>query len=212
MCKRLIVILFAIIMISGHTFAQKAGSFIAGFDIGLTAPISDFSTDTTLEAESGFGIGGELRYALLNNFSFGPIIKFMKFGSSATSTSGSISYNFMQYGGIARYNMLDVSNGKLFIFGGGGIFKPNSHSWSSERVVDEPFESSTFFTVGFGLCSNPQEKTSYEFEIRYNSGSADWNRTTYLGDELKSSHNFDFIYFCMKLSFNTGGEESKPRY
>ncbi|MCD6161357.1 MAG: outer membrane beta-barrel protein [candidate division Zixibacteria bacterium] len=212
MCKRLVLILVVIIMVPGQIFAQKAGSFIASIDIGLTAPVGDFSTDTTLKSESGFGFGGELRYALLNNLSLGPFFKYYRFGSSSQSSSGSISYNFVQYGGLIRLNVYNVNDGKLYIVGGGGAFKPNAHSWSREQIKNESFESDIFFTAGLGLCSNPYAKTIYEFEVLYNTGNADWNRITYEGEELNSNHNFDFIYLCMKISFNTGGETAPPRY
>jgi len=130
MRKGLLAILITVMMIPSISIAQKAGSFVAGFDIGMTSAIGDFRNDTTLNPTSGINLGGEIRYTLLNNLSIGPFMKYQRFGSSAQNPSGNVSYNLIQYGGIARLNMLNIRDGKIYVLGGGGLFKPTEHTWS----------------------------------------------------------------------------------
>ena len=207
MRKGLLAILIAVMIVPSICFAQKAGSFIAGFDIGMTSAIGDFRDDTTLNATSGINLGGEIRYTLFNNLSLGPFIKYQRFGSSEQNTAGNISYNLNQYGCIARFNMFDIRNGRAYILGGGGIFRPTEHTWAPDYIIDKPFESSTFLTGGIGICTNPFSTTIFEFELRYSTGDADRQAS-----EGGTTHSFDFISFAVKISFNSKGIQPPPRY
>ncbi len=199
----LIAVLLMLLSLSSVGQAQQAGSFVAGMDIGITSAIGDFSDDT-LEAGTGFGIGAELRYTLFRSFSFGPFVRYHRFGSGKQTTEGDISYNFTQYGGLAKLNMFNVQNGRLYFVGGGGMFKPTRHVWTPSYTTDESWDTGMFFMGGLGLSSNPYSTTVFEFEARYNMGSAD--------DTAGNSQNFDFLYFVFKISFNSKGEPPPPRY
>jgi len=207
MRKGLLAILITVMMIPSISIAQKAGSFVAGFDIGMTSAIGDFRNDTTLNPTSGINLGGEIRYTLLNNLSIGPFMKYQRFGSSAQNPSGNVSYNLIQYGGIARLNMLNIRDGKIYVLGGGGLFKPTEHTWSPDGTTDKSFESSIFMTGGIGVCTNQYSTIIYEFELRYNTGDADKQAS-----EGGTPHNFDFISFAIKISFNSKGIQPPPRY
>ena len=209
MRKCLTAIILTVLMIPGFCFAQKAGSFVAGFDAGLTSAMGDFNNDT-LDAGTGIGFGGEVRYSLLNNVSFGPFIRYQRFGKSTQGAIGSISYNFVQYGGLLRMNLFDLSKGKLFFIAGAGLFKPNIHTWTPDHVTDESYESGIFYSGGFGLCTNPYASTIYAFELRYSTGDADFD-TGEAGTDILSQ-NFSFISLNIKMSFNSQGIKPPPRY
>lgn len=202
----LIAVLIALLSMANIGSAQKAGSFVAGLDVGITSAVGDFRDDT-LGAGSGFGVGAELRYTLFNNFSFGPFLRYHRFGSTIQSTEGSISYNFTQYGGMAKLNLFNIDRGKIFLVGGGGIFEPTKHTWTPDFTTDESWDSGIFFMGGLGLSSNPYSATIYEFGIRYNMGDAEPPLSS-SGDKQR----FDFIYFVVKLSFNSKGATPPPRY
>jgi len=206
----LIAILILVVSIPCISEAQKAGSILAGLEVGITSAVGDFRSDS-LEAGTGVGFGADLKYTILNGFSLGPFIRYSRFGSSIQSSEGNISYNFVQYGGMAKFNVMDVSGGKLYVTGGGGVFTPKRHTWTTDYTVDESFESGTFFTGGIGLSSNPNYTTIYEFEIRYQIGKADYE-TTILGTTTTETFNFDCIYIGAKLSFNSKGAAREPRY
>jgi hypothetical protein len=206
MTKKLAVILLVLLLIPVTGFAQKAGSFIAGMDIGMTSASGDFSGEP-LNSSTGFGIGAELRYTLINNISFGPFIKYNRFGSDIQSGSNRYSYNFTQYGGLLRFNMVSVDSGKFYLLGGGGIFTPIKHTWATDFTTDEVFEQGNFFMGGIGICTNPYAATVFEIEFRYNTGEADL-----ITDLETETHNFDFFYLAMKLSFNSKGFKPTPRY
>lgn len=210
MRSSIIAILIAVMIVPNVLVAQEAGSFIAGFELGFTSAMGDFRNDS-LNANTGFGMGAEFRYALLKNISFGPFVRYHRFGSNISSVSGNISYNFTQFGGLGRVSMTNVGNGSLYILGGGGIFKPNSHTWTPVNTTNESFETGQFFTAGLGLSTNPFASTIYELEIRYNSGKAD-KKTTVGIEERTQNYQFDFIYLSMKLSFNSKGIKPQPRY
>lgn len=208
----LLAVLILLLSFCGIATAQKAGSFVAGLDVGVTSAVGDFRDDT-LEAGTGFGIGAELRYTLFNSFSFGPFVRYHRFGTEIQSTEGSISYNFSQYGGMAKLNLFRVNKGKIYLVGGGGIFKPTRHIWTPDYTANETWESSIFFMGGLGLSSNPYSTTIYEFEMRFNAGNADY-KTAIAGTDLveTTNHRFDFIYFVIKISFNSKGIAAPPRY
>jgi len=206
----IIAILIAVMIVPNALMAQEAGSFVAGIEAGFTSAMGDFRNDS-LNANTGFGLGAELRYTLLKNISLGPFLRYHRFGSNTESIEGNISYNFTQYGGLGRISMFSVGGGNLYIVGGGGIFKPNSHTWAPTNTTNETFESGPFFTAGLGLSTNPFASTIYELEIRYNSGNAD--KISMVGiEEVTQNYQFDFIYLAMKLSFNSKGIKPQPRY
>jgi len=208
----LVAVLLMLLSFSGAGLAQQAGSFVAGLDIGITSATGDFKNDT-LEAGNGFGLGAELRYTLLNGFSFGPFVRYHRFGSSKQTTEGDISYNFAQYGGLAKLNLFDVEKGRIYAVGGGGMFKPNRHVWTPEYTTDEEWDTGMFFMGGLGLSSNPNSTSIFEFEVRYNLGEADYISTNpATGDEIKDNFKFDFLYFVFKISFNSKGQPAPPRY
>ncbi|MCP4580281.1 MAG: porin family protein [candidate division Zixibacteria bacterium] len=210
MRSSLIAILIAVMVVPNIGLAQQAGSFIAGGEVGFTSAMGDFRSDS-LNANTGFGIGIELRYALLNNISFGPFFRYHRFGSNIQSSAGNTSYNFTQYGGLARINTFSLDKGKLYIIGGGGLFKPNSHLWTPDNTENIAFESGMFFTGGLGISSNPLASTIYELEVRYNMGEADPVLAIGEGDPL-NAQKFDFVYVAIKLSFNSKGTKAQPRY
>jgi hypothetical protein len=202
----LIAVLVIVLSFSSVGLAQKAGSLVAGLDVGITSAVGDFRDDT-LEAGSGFGVGAELRYTLFNSFSFGPFIRYHRFGSNIQSTEGSFSYNFTQYGGMAKLSMFNVDKGKIYLVGGGGLFKPTEHVWTPDFTSDEEWDSGIFFMGGLGLSSNPYSSTIYEFEVRFNMGDA-----KPLSSSSGEKQRFDFVYFVIKLSFNSKGSAAPPRY
>jgi len=206
----LVAILAVIMIFSTLGFAQEAGSLVGGIDVGITSAMGGFRTDT-LSAGTGFGIGAEVGYYLLGGLSIGPFVRYHRFGSDLQSTAGKVSYNFPEYGGTFRMNVSKVDVGRLFLTGSAGIFKANTHSWAPDLSTDKTFESSTMFSAGIGICSNPNSSTIYEFEVRYNMGNAD--QTTMEGtDEVTTNYKFDFIYVMMRLSFNSKGTKPPPRY
>jgi len=206
----IIAILIAVMIVPNALMAQEAGSFVAGFEVGFTSAMGDFRNDS-LNANTGFGVGAEIRYALLKNISFGPFLRYHRFGSNVSSVSGNISYNFTQYGGLGRISMFKVGEGNLYIIGGGGIFKPNSHTWTPVNTINKSFETGQFFTAGLGLSTNPFATTIYELEVRYNSGNSD-KKTVVGTEELTQNYLFNFLYLSMKLSFNSKGVKPQPRY
>ena len=212
MKKHFAVALVVLMMLPGSVFAQKAGSFIAAMNFGLNVPVGDFSSDTLRKAESGIALGVELRYALLNNIMLGAFTEYHRFDSNIQAGSGYVSYNFMQYGGLLRANLLNVQNGKLYALGSGGIFKPNIHTWSRNQTIDKSFESSSFFSGGIGICSDPYAKTIYELEIKYSMGNADIELTDSEGNAFMTNRDFNFFYINAKLSFNSKGKAAPPKY
>lgn len=211
MSKGLLAVLITIVLIPGLCFAQKAGSFVAGLDIGLASATGDFVVDPDLLAGSGFSLGAELRYTLINNFSFGPFIRYYRFGSDLSVEIGHASINMSQYGALARFNLFNVEEGKIYLFGGGGLFKPNTHFWAPDYTYDYPFERGQFLTGGFGLCSDPYAATIYELEFRYNRGDADLESIVE-NQTVTTNHKFDFYHISMKLMFNSKGIVPLPRY
>jgi hypothetical protein len=211
MSKGLLAVLATIVVITGPVFAQQAGGIICGFDVGLASATDDFADNPDLQAGSGLCLGAEMRYTLFNNFSLGPFIRYYRFGTSLTVDIGSASHNMTQYGGLARCNLFNVEKGKLFLFGGGGLFEPNTHYWAPDYSYDEPFERGQFFTGGFGLCSDPYASAIYEIEFRYNMGDADLET---IDDDRLVITNYDFSSFhvSMKLMFNSKGYSKPPRY
>jgi len=207
MRKCLLATLVAVMLIPGLGQAQKAGSLILGMDIGLSSPIGDFSSNDSLMAKSGFGLGAELRYTLFRDFSFGPFLRYNRFSSDRIDERGHVSHNFTQYGGLAKLNLLNVQNGKFYICGGGGIFTPNTHYWAIDNNINVTYKQGMFFMGGIGLSSDPKSSVIYNLEIRYNTGNADVSDAT-----NTPNYKYDFISFSMKIEFNSKGMVPPTRY
>lgn len=188
--------------------AQEGGALVGSIGLGLTAAQGDFADESIgYAAGSGFGIEGELRYYLFGGFSLGGNINYMRFGSSYESSQGRISYNFSQMGGLVKMNFINISKGKLYLTGGGGVFTPNAYVYSSSGSYGmSSDESGTYYFGGIGLISSTVMKTLYELEVRYNYARAENN----LGYSVSDA--WDFIYVGMKISFSTKGNGSPPRY
>jgi hypothetical protein len=207
MRKCLLATLVAAMLIPGLGYAQKAGSLILGFDLGLSSPMGDFANNDTLMPRGGFGIGAELRYTLLNDLSFGPFIRYNRFGSDRVDERGHESHSFTQLGGLAQINLLNVQNGKFYICGGAGIFTPKTHFWAVSNSIDITYKRGTFFNGGIGLSSDPKAAVIYGFEIKYNMGKAN------VSDLSNSpSYKYDFLSFSMKIGFNSKGTVAPSRY
>jgi hypothetical protein len=207
MRKFLLATMVAVMLIPGLSMAQKAGSFILGLNAGFTSPVSDFKNDTLLLAKGGLGFGAELRYTLIRDLSFGPFIQYNHFSSDLVDDRGQASFNFTQMGGLARFNLLNASSGKIYLSGGGGIFTPNEHFWSISGTQDQPSQRGNFFFGGLGLSSDPKSTVIYNLEFRYNSGKANTSNAA-----NAPSLKYDFISINMKLEFNSKGVASAPRY
>jgi hypothetical protein len=203
-----VLLVLAIIFLPSTLLAQKGGSLVGSLGLGLTAAQGDFADESVgYAASSGFGIEAELRYYIFGGFAIGGNINYMRFGSSFDSPDGRVSYNFSQMGGIAKMNLVSISNGKLYVTGGGGIFTPNAHIYSpSSSFSLSADESGNYYFGGIGLISKTGMKALYELEARYNIARAENN----LG--YSNSDVWDFIYVGMKLSFSTKGKDSPPRY
>jgi hypothetical protein len=193
-----------------YSSAQEGGAFVGSVGLGLTSAQGDFGNSDFLAAGSGFGIEAQVRYYLFSGFGFGPLVNYMRFGSSYRADAGDLSYNFSQLGGVARLNLFGLSNGAVFINGGGGVFTPKAHYYAPDNSIDiTSDESGNFFFGGLGLSSFPQRKVTYEFEIRYNIGTSS---EPYAIDATHQSDAWDFIYAGVRLSFASKGKEAPPKY
>jgi hypothetical protein len=208
MRKILLVLAILVMTFSSPSLAQNGGSLVGSLGIGLTAAQGDFADEATgYAASSGLGIEAELRYYLFGGFSIGGNINYMRFASSFESSQGRISYNFSQAGGLAKMNLFSISDGKLYLTGGGGVFTPSVHFYSQDNSFTRSGdERGTYYFGGIGLISRTNMKALYEFEARYNIARAE-NTLGYVDSDV-----FDFIYIGMKLSFSTKGKDQPPRY
>ena len=208
MRKILPVFLILAVAFPSALWAQTGGSLVGSLGLGLTAAQGDFADEFEgYAASSGFGIEAELRYYLFRGFSIGGNINYLRFGSSFESTQGRVSYNFSQMGGIAKMNLLDISDGKLYLSGGAGVFTPKAHLYSPGSSFTLSSDSSgTYYFGGIGLISKTAMRALYELEIRYNYARVDSD----LG--FSESDVWDFIYVGLKLSFSTKGKGLPPRY
>lgn len=208
MKKAVLCVVLISLMFPAYTFAQEHGSFVGALGLGLTSAQGDFASSDFFSAGSGFGMEGELRYYLIDGFAIGAMANYVRFGSTFSATTGRISYNFNQIGGLARLNLFGISNGKLFVTGGGGIFTPNMHVYipdnSSDYAADE---SGTFFTGGLGLVSTTNQKVMYEIEVKYSVGRDDYTLAN-----GNTSNVWDFIYAGFKMSFGSKGKNAPPKY
>ena len=160
----LIAILIILVSIPCVGMAQESGSFIAGLELGITSATGDFRD--SLMANTGFDFGAELRYTLISGLSFGPFIRYNRFGTSIQSSEGNYSFNYTQYGGILQFNLAPIDKGNLYLVGGGGIFKPTTHVWALEYTENQSFETGHFFTFGAGLGSNPNASTIFGLDLQ----------------------------------------------
>ncbi|UCE66367.1 MAG: outer membrane beta-barrel protein [Candidatus Zixiibacteriota bacterium] len=208
MQKTLLALLILVLVFPATLWAQKGGSLVGSLGLGLTAAQGDFADESVgYAASSGFGIEAELRYYIFGGFSIGGNLNYMRFGSSYESAQGRVSYNFSQMGGIAKMNFINISDGKLYLTGGGGIFTPNAHFYSpGNSYTSSADESGTYYFGGVGLISKAGMKALYELEARYNYARAEND----LG--FSDSDVWDFIYVGLKLSFSTRGMDAPPRY
>lgn len=210
MKKAVLLGLVLVAILPFQSSAQQGGALVGSAGLGLTSAQGDFANSDIFAAGSGFGIEGQLRYYLFDGFGIGALVNYMRFGSSYYSELGRTSFNFSQIGGVARLNFAGISGGSLFINGGGGIFKPNSHYYAPENSVDiTAEESGNFFFGGIGLASVPTRKVVYEFELRYNVGKVS---EEFALDATHRSDAFDFIYAGVRLSFSSKGENDPPKY
>lgn len=205
-------ILTTMILVIAATFAvsnaQQGGAFVGSLGIGLTAAQGDFSDDVVgFSAGSGFGMEAGLRYYLWRGFSLGGFINYMRFGSSYPATEGRLSFNYSQIGGLAKMNFIRLSDGAIFLSGGGGVFTPNKHMYIPDNSTDEIGPNSGYFGFGgFGLSSKTNTRLIYELDFRYNFARAD-----YTLDDI-SSNVWDFIYVGLNVSFASKGKATPPRY
>jgi hypothetical protein len=208
MKKAVLFVVLLSVMIPAYTFAQEHGSFVGAVGLGLTSAQGDFASSDFFNAGSGFGMEAELRYYVINGFAIGAMANYVRFGSAASSSVGRVSYNFNQLGGLARLNLVNISTGKLFVTGGGGVFTPNMHVYIPDNSVDyKADKSGTYFTGGLGLASTVNQKVMYELEIKYSVSRDDF---TALNNN--TSNVWDFIYAGFKISFASKGKDAPPRY
>jgi hypothetical protein len=209
MKKALLLIALLVAVTPIYSSAQEAGTFVGSLGFGMPSAIGDFGNSDFYAAGSGFGFEGELRYYLINGFAIGALGNYMRFGTSISSLSGRLSYNFSQIGGTARLNLIPISSGAIFVNGGAGMFKPTAHYYVPDASVDiTGKKSGTFAFAGIGLTSPTDQKTLYELEIRYNMGRDDINRKDFGLTGNTNSNVWDFIYFGVKLSFASKGKSS----
>jgi hypothetical protein len=207
MRKFLLATIVAVMLIPGLGLAQKAGSLLFGLNVGFTSPTGEFKDIDKAAAKGSFSLGTDIRYTIINNLSVGPFIQYNRFNTDVEDDLGHLSYNFAQIGGLAKLNLFDVQNGKLYVCGGGGIFTPKAHYWAVNSTADETAEQGNFFFGGLGLSSDPKANVIYNLEFRYNTGEADSKFEDYT-----ITNKYDFISFLIKLEFNSKGKEAPPRY
>jgi len=207
MKKAVLLILLSVILIPVCASAQQNGAFVGAIGLGLTAAQGDFADSRYFDAGSGFSVGGELRYYLVDGFALGGMAVYNRFGSSYSNIRGRTSFNFTQLGGLVRMNFIRVGGGSIFLTGGGGIFTPNAHFYVPENPVDQSADKSgTFFFGGLGISSITNRKVIYDVEVKYNIGRDDFTL------DNRTSNVWDFIYFGMKISFASKGKDAPPKY
>jgi hypothetical protein len=207
MKKAIFLITTLAIILPAGAMAQQGGALVGALGLGFASAQGDFAATDLAAAGSGFGFEAQIRYYPFSGFGLGPMANYVRFGSSLPSAEGRVSYNFAQLGGVARLNMFGIPSGSFFINGGGGIFTPNVHYYVPEESIDRAAEESgNFFFGGIGIASYPDRKVSYELEIRYSVGTADYEF------QNMSTSAWDFIYAGVKISFASKGKEAPPRY
>ncbi len=213
MKKALLLIALCVAVTPIYLSAQESGTFVGSLGLGLNSAMGDFSSSDFYNAGSGFGMEAELRFYPINGFAIGGMVNYMRFGSNISNLNGRLSYNFNQIGGTARLNLIPLSNGAIFIYGGGGIFTPNAHYYVPDASTDIASDNSgTFGFGGIGLTSRTHERTMYELEFRYNLGRDDFTNASFIPANTVTSNAFDFFYVGVKLSFASKGHEPAPKY
>jgi hypothetical protein len=213
MKKALLTIALCVAITPIYSYAQKAGTFVGSLGIGISNATGDFNSSDFYSAKSGFGMEGELRLYLLNGFAIGGLVNYMRFGTSISTLAGRLNYNFDQLGGTARLNLIPLSNGAIFVYGGGGTFKPTAHFYVPDNSIDITSDKRGYFGFGgIGLTSLTHERTMYELEARYNIGRADVKSKDFGLPTNLDSNAWDFFYVGVKLSFASKGNAPHPRY
>ncbi len=206
MRKIALIIIVLVMATASLSNAQYSGALVGSLGIGVTSAQGEFSDLNFFAAGSGFGAGVELKYYLLTGFGIGGFVNYDRFGSAYSSSAGRRSYNFTQFGGLAKMNLFDVRSGRLFIAGGGGMFTPTVHFYIPDKSYDKVGKSGAFAFGGIGLSSDPEASTVYEFEVRYSLGTS-----TFTLDK-KTNKAWDFIYIGSKISFSSKAKAAPPRY
>jgi len=210
--KKLILPLLAFIILTPMiASAQSGGTLVGSLGLGLNTANGDFSDPEGLSAGTGIGLEAELRYYLWGGFSFGGFANYSRFSSGHQLSEGRVSYNFSQVGGLVKMNFIRLKHGRIYLSGGGGIFKPSVNFYVPENTYSRVGEETgNFFFGGIGLMSKTDRRMLYELEIRYNLATADMNVDEIRVGELYEKWNF--IYFGVKLSFASKGKSAPPRY
>jgi hypothetical protein len=181
--------------------------------IGINNAMGDFASSDFYSAKSGFGAEGELRFYVINGFAIGGLVNYMRFGTSISTSLGRLSYNYNQLGGTARLNLIPLSDGAIFIYGGGGTFKPTAHFYVPDNSSDLTSDKRGVFGFGgIGITSPTHQRTMYELELKYNVGRLDVDRSQYGLPHGTNTNIWDFIYVGVKLSFASKGHQAASAY
>lgn len=204
----LLTLIIVIVAIPSILSAQEGGAFVGSLGMGITSAQGDFADAVYgFSAGSGFGLEGELSFYLWGGFGIGGFVNYLRFGSSYETTQGRLSFDYSQIGGLGKMNFIGLSNGTIYLMGGGGIFTPSAHYYVPDNSRDVAgVERGYFGFGGIGLKSYTDRRILYELEFRYNIARAD-----YTLDEI-TSNVWDFAYIGVKLSFASKGKEAPPRY
>lgn len=200
----ILILVFVPVLVS----AQAGGAFVGSLGLGVTSAQGDFADPVYgFSGGSGIGLEGELRFYPWGGFGIGGFVNYMRFGSSHETAEGRLSFNYSQLGGLAKMNFVHLSNGAIYLTGGGGVFTPSAHYYVPDNSRDEVGAESGYFGFGgLGLVSITNRRVLYELEFRYNIARAD-----YTLDDI-TSNVWDFIYVGVKLSFASKGKAAPPRY
>jgi len=210
MRKLFLLSMILTLILSLNAYAQQSGAFVASLGIGLTSAQGDFSDPLYLNAGSGSGIGGQVTFYPISGFGLGGFVHYMRFGSAMNSTLGRISYNFTQVGGLAKLNLIPLSNGTIYVTGGAGIFTPNAHIYVPDNSYDFAGQERGFFGFGgIGLSSDTHSRLMYELEMRYNLGDSKY---VFEGQDQITINKFDFVYVGVKLSLSSKGRGAPDRF
>jgi hypothetical protein len=208
MRKCLFAAILTVILVPVLVSAQEGGAFVGSLGLGITSAQGDFS-DPVYGFSGGTGVGleGELRFYPWGGFGIGGFANYMRFGSSHETAEGRLSFNYSQMGGLAKMNFIPLSNGAIYLTGGGGVFTPSAHYYIPDNSTDEVGADRGYFGFGgVGLVSITNRRILYELEFRYNIARAD-----YTLDDIYSNV-WDFVYVGIKLSFASKGRPAPPRY
>ena len=208
MGKLLLATILTVVLIPVVVSAQQGGAFVGSLGLGVTSAQGDFADNVYgFSGGSGIGLESELRFYPWGGFGIGGFVNYLRFGSSHETAAGRLSFNYSQMGGLAKMNFIHLSNGAIYLTGGGGVFTPAAHYYVPDNSSDVVGEERGYFGFGgIGLVSMTDRRMLYELEIRYNVARAD-----YTLDEI-TSNVWDFLYVGVKLSFASKGKPAPPRY